>query len=79
MATGYSAIAGANFIRKKNPKSIILAVPVYSEIAYNLAKESFERIICLEIVRSIFFAVGMFYEDFGQLFDKELLAFFGEK
>ncbi len=48
-------------------------------MAYNLAKESFERIICLEIVRSIFFAVGMFYEDFGQLFDKKLLAFFGEK
>ncbi len=79
MATGYCAIAGANFIRKKNPKSLILAVPVCSEMAYNLAKGYFDRIICLEIVRSIFFAVGMFYEDFGQLFDRELLEFFGKK
>jgi len=75
MATGYTVIAGAKFVRERKPKGLILAIPVCSEFAYNLVKEFFDKIICLEVVRSIFFAVGMFYEDFRQISDEELIEF----
>ena len=76
MATGYTAIAGAKFIKERKAKKLILAVPVCSENAYNLVRENFDKIVCLEIVKSIFFAVGMFYKNFGQISDGELLEFF---
>jgi Predicted phosphoribosyltransferases len=76
MATGYTAIAGAKFIKERKAKKLILAVPVCSENAYNLVRENFDKIVCLEIVKSIFFAVGMFYENFVQISDGELLEFF---
>lgn len=75
MATGYTVIAGAKFVRERKPKGLILTIPVCSEFAYNLVKEFFDKIICLEVVRSIFFAVGMFYEDFRQISDEELIEF----
>ena len=75
MAMGYTVIAGAKFVRERKPKGLILAIPVCSEFAYNLVKEFFDKIVCLEVVKSIFFAVGMFYEDFRQISDEELIEF----
>ncbi len=78
IATGYTVMAAANFIRKHNINNLTLAVPVASDLAYELVKEYFDRVVCLEVVRSIYFAVGMFYRDFKQFSDEELLEFLGK-
>jgi predicted phosphoribosyltransferase len=72
---GYMAKIVGKCLGMAKPKGLILAIPVCSEFAYNLVKEFFDKIICLEVVKSIFFAVGMFYEDFRQISDKELIEF----
>ncbi|MEO0138706.1 MAG: phosphoribosyltransferase family protein [candidate division WOR-3 bacterium] len=78
IATGYTVIAAAKFIRKHNVNKLTLAIPVASDLAYELVKEYFDKIICLEVVRSIYFSVGMFYRDFKQFSDEELLEFLGK-
>ncbi len=75
MATGYSAIVGAKYIRNKNPKRLYLAIPVSSQSSVEFVKEYFDEIFCLEKIKSVFFAVGMFYENFEQISDFWLLKF----
>lgn len=75
IATGYTVIAAAEFIKKRKPNKLFLAVPVASSTAYDLVREYFDEVICLEVVKSIYFAVGMFYKDFKQFSDEELLEF----
>ncbi len=53
----------------------MLAVPVISKTAYDYIKPYFDKIIALEVQDSIYFAVGMFYEDFRQYEDEDLLRF----
>jgi len=74
-ATGYTALAAVKFIRKTEPRKVILAVPVISKTAYDYIKPYFDKIIALEVQDSIYFAVGMFYEDFRQYDDEYLLRF----
>ena len=72
VATGSTVRAAIRFLRKKNPRIVVLAVPVAPpETVAELALEA-DRVICLSEPAS-FSAVGEFYQDFGQLEDSEVV------
>ncbi len=75
VATGYTVLAAAEYLKKKKVMKTVLAIPIASSSAYEYVKKEFDDIICLNIVESVFFAVGMFYKDFRQITDEELLVF----
>jgi len=70
IATGFTTMAAIQYIRKQNPKKIILAVPVSASDSYKKLKSAVDEMICLD-VRDDFFAVGQFYEVFNQVSDEQ--------
>lgn len=73
LATGYTARAGLEALRKLGASRVVLAVPVGArETVAELAREGYE-VICLEAPTD-FMAVGQWYRDFAQTSDSEVLT-----
>jgi len=72
IATGATTRAALRAVRKREPARLVLAVPVAptSSLA-ELAGEA-DAIVCLED-HELFGAIGMFYSDFRQLSDQEVI------
>jgi len=72
LATGYTALAAIRGVKQQRPKKLVLAVPVAPTDTYERLKREVDEILCLE-VHEMFFAVGQFYENFGQTTDAEVI------
>ncbi|MFF8973435.1 phosphoribosyltransferase [Streptomyces sp. NPDC014995] len=72
LATGGTARAALHAVRRLGPRRIVLAVPVGSPEAVNLLRGEADDVICLHRPAS-FMAVGLWYEDFEQLSDNDVL------
>ncbi len=70
VATGASAIAAADFFKKRKAAHIILITPVISTDTYKVVKKYFDRIIFL-LKEENFYAVGQFYRNFSQVTNEE--------
>jgi putative phosphoribosyl transferase len=73
LATGATAAAAGEFLRSLQPKQIIFAAPVCPEDVGAEVREIFDEIICLQRPRN-FQAVGLWYEDFRQVDDEEVIS-----
>lgn len=72
VATGTTVITASKFLRKKEVKEIILAVPVIAkDTAINLNKY-FEKVIYLDAPKE-FYAVSQFYREFPQISEEEIV------
>lgn len=77
IATGASVRAALTALRRKNPKRLVLAVPVApSEILDDLL-ESVDDMVCLATPEP-FIAVGEHYRDFHQVPDREVIDLMDE-
>jgi len=77
LATGYTMLAAIKYVKSKNPKKVIVAVPVAAQDSYEKVKQIADEIICLQV--PVFFsAVGSFYQDFQQLEDDEVRYYLEE-
>lgn len=72
LATGVSAAAAGKFLRTLKPQKIILAVPVAPHEIDSFVREQFDEIICLYQPLN-FSAVGIWYDDFTQVEDDEVM------
>ncbi len=72
IATGYTALAAARYIKLKGPKKVILAVPVAPPETIEWLKREVDEIVVLD-TPIWFSAVGQFYENFEQVSDAEVL------
>ena len=71
LATGYTMLAAIKYARNKNPKKLIVAIPVAAQDSFEKVKMMADEVICLQT--PIFFgAVGSFYQEFSQLEDEEV-------
>ncbi len=73
LATGYTALAAIDYVRKRRPKKVIMAVPVASKDAEMLVKSRVDEYICPLTSNRPWFAVASFYERFSDLNDEEVL------
>ncbi len=74
LATGYTALAAIQFVKKQQPKRTVLAVPVSSLGAERLVKSEVDDYICPLTSDTPWFAVASFYERFYDLTDEEVLS-----
>jgi len=74
-ASGYTAIAAANFLRKFSPEAVVAVAPVCPRHTKELLKNYFDDVYCLIESQELPFAVASFYRDFHDLTDDEVLAF----
>lgn len=73
LATGLTAMAASDWLKREGAARVVLAVPVAPEDAVSLLREHADEVVALE-VPEVFYAVGQFYERFGQTEDAEVEA-----
>jgi putative phosphoribosyl transferase len=72
IATGATTRAALQAIRKRNPKELVLAVPVAPPDTIEQLRREVDALICLE-KPEILGAIGYFYRDFSQVSDREVV------
>lgn len=77
LATGFTMMAAIKYVKSKNPKKVIVAVPVAAKDSFQKTKDLADEVICLDIP-PFFTAVGTFYQDFQQLEDNEVRFYIKE-
>lgn len=76
LATGATMLTAIRAIKKLKPLEIIVAVPVASWEAYKLILNEANIVIC-PLIPEFFYSVGMWFEDFRQVTDGEVIALLG--
>jgi len=77
LATGYTMLAAIKYIKSKNPKKVIAAIPVAAQDSFEKVKEIADVVVCLQV--PVFFsAVGSFYQEFTQSEDEEVKYYLEE-
>jgi putative phosphoribosyl transferase len=71
VATGATVKAALASMRKKEPKSVVLAVPVAPPSTIRELKKDADVAVCLATPEP-FYAIGQFYRDFAQTSDEEV-------
>jgi putative phosphoribosyl transferase len=73
IATGASVRAALKALRRRQPKALILAVPVAPAEAVEALRAEVDELICLETPEP-FYAIGIHYLDFRQLSDEDVVS-----
>ncbi len=73
LASGYTMRAAINFIKRKNPLKIIVAVPTASQKTADSILSEVDELICLNVRSGYPFAVADAYEDWYDVTDEEVL------
>lgn len=73
IATGYTILAAIRWLKKQQPLSIVIAVPVAPpDIIARIERET-DRVVCL-ISPIDFSAVGYYYDNFSQTSDQQVIT-----
>ncbi len=72
VATGATTRAALRAVRAREPKKLVLAVPVAPPDTLDSLRPEVDEIVCLEAHRD-FGAIGFFYRDFRQIGDAEVI------
>jgi len=72
-ATGATARAALQAMRKRGAKTLVLAVPVAAPQVMKTLRREADAVVCLQTPAN-FDAVGAFYRDFRQLRDEDVVA-----
>jgi putative phosphoribosyl transferase len=72
LATGASMLSAIRAVRNQRPRKIIVAVPVASTASLQKLSPEVDKIICVEASDN-FCAVGLWYTDFRQTTDEEVI------
>jgi len=73
IATGATTLAAIKAVRKREPKELVLAVPVAPLDTIRKLHPEVDAIVCLDTPQD-FGAIGYFYRDFHQVSDDEVIA-----
>jgi putative phosphoribosyl transferase len=71
LATGSSMRAAVAALRQKNPRRIVVAVPVAAAATCREFETEVDEIVCYQTPEP-FYSVGLWYEDFSQTTDEEI-------
>jgi len=77
IATGASVRAALRALRRKAPKTLILAVPVAPFEVVDALRTEVDELVC-PCVPEPFFAIGLHYVDFHQMSDAEVVELLAE-
>ncbi len=72
MATGSTMRAAVRALRQKNPKKIVIAVPLGQREVCNSFKDEVDTVVICALMPEPFNAVGVFYRKFPQTTDAEV-------
>ena len=73
IATGTTALAAIQAVRRKRPDRLVLAVPVAAASSLARLEAEVDEVVCLQ-TPTTFGGVGDYYDDFHQVSDEEVVA-----
>jgi predicted phosphoribosyltransferase len=73
IATGATTLAAIRAVRSRQPKELVLAIPVAPLDTIKKLNPEVDAIVCLETPEELG-AIGYFYRDFHQVSDEEVVA-----
>src|SRR5207249_11220582 len=73
LATGVTARAAVASLRQQQPRRLVLAVPVCAPETAELLRTEVDDLVCASVPR-FFRAVGLWYHNFDQTTDQEVIA-----
>jgi len=73
IATGASMRAAVKAVRKQQPARLVVAVPVAARTSLEALRGEVDDIVCVD-VRDDLRAIGVYYDDFEQVSDDEVIA-----
>jgi len=73
VATGATTRAALRATRMRKPKRLVLAIPVAPTDSLAALREDADEVVCLED-HEFFGAIGLYYSDFRQVSDPEVIA-----
>ena len=73
VATGYTAQAGIESVRRRGAQRVVLAVPVAPPDTAAVLASQVDEFVCL-VTPEPFYAVGNFFEEWPQVTDDEVQA-----
>jgi len=78
LASGFTMLAAAKSVRKREPEKVVVAVPTASLRAIQLLRSEADEIVCLNIRSGPIFAVADAYKNWYDLSDEEVLEILGK-
>jgi putative phosphoribosyl transferase len=73
IATGATTLAAIRAVRGREPRELVLAVPVAPLDTINMLQPEVDAVVCLDTPEDLG-AIGYFYRDFHQVSDDEVIA-----
>jgi putative phosphoribosyl transferase len=73
IATGATTRAALEAMQEQRPRSLVLAVPVAPTMTLQELSGAADEIVCLQS-HEPFYAIGLYYDDFHQVTDEEVLS-----
>jgi len=77
IATGVTDTAALRALRRREPRRLILAVPVCAADSIGRLRGEADAIVCL-LVPPLLYGVGQWYRDFSQVSDQDVVSVLGE-
>lgn len=77
IATGATVRAALRALRQAGPEKLVLAVPVAPLDTIKRLRSEVDELVCLETPEP-FYAIGLYYYDFGQVSDEEVARLLAE-
>jgi putative phosphoribosyl transferase len=77
LATGSTMRAAATALRELGPERLVVAVPVAARETCDAFRDEVDRVVCA-LTPEPFLAVGLWYRDFSQTSDEEVVALLEE-
>jgi putative phosphoribosyl transferase len=77
LATGVTAVAAVAWLKQQGAKEVIFCSPICSKEGAELVGQFADEVICLE-KPDRFYGVGIWYSEFDQLSDQEVLSLLSE-
>jgi putative phosphoribosyl transferase len=72
LATGVTARAAVEVLRRRNPGRLVLAVPVCAARSVKLLRSEVDELVCLEAPSNLM-AISLWYQDFYQVGDEQVV------
>lgn len=77
VATGFTTRAALQYVKRQSPATLVLAVPVGAPDTLAALEKEVDSLVC-PLRPEPFYAVGQFYEDFGQTSDARVIEILRE-
>lgn len=74
LASGYTMLSAIRFLKKKNPKKIVVAIPTGLDRTIEFISKEVDEVFCLNVRTGYSFAVADAYRNWYDLTDNEVIS-----